>query len=918
MVGILTGRLENAGSYLQDGNDVDVDDGGFGARLRGCRRAAGLSQRELADRSGLSVRAIRNMEGGHTQWPYRDSLSRLADALGLHDTARAAFLAAIPRRQLAQQSRHVPGAASVGDGPGVPRQLPAGARHFTGREAELVVLDDLLAEAAADGQGTAAITAISGTAGVGKTALALRWAHQVAHRFPDGQLYVNLRGYDQDDPVPAETALASFLRALGVPGPDVPAGAEDRAAAYRSLLAGRKMLIVLDNAARVEQVRPLLPGGASCFTLVTSRDSLPGLVARDGAVPVELDPLPRADAVSLLGALIGERVSADQDAAERLAERCCRLPLALRVAAVRATARTGVPLAVLADELGRQSRLDLLEAGGDSATAVREVLSWSLRHLDPATARAFDLAALHPGPDLDAWALMALAGGALAGRGPDEPGHDEAEQRLSELALAHLLQPAGPCRYGLHDLLRAYGCERAAAGASGIDERGALTGLLDYLRDTAAAAIAIVYPAGGEHRPRLPGHAQPLSPVTGEQSARHWLEAERATLIAAIAFAARSGWPGHATILAGLLAEHLEVGGHYAEAVTVHQSGLHAARLGGDPQAEATALRNLGEIRLRQGEHAEALLCFEQAWKLTRRTGNTPAEYHVLHGLARLNRMQGRYHEAARYYQEILDLSRSTGSQRQQIRGLYGLGDIALRTGKYEQAACQLREAASLCDVTGDQVFLAYVLNNLGYLRLLQGRYRQADDYLGRCLAVCLETGDQVIGTYASCWLALSRVRAGHYSEPEVESGLREALARFRAAGNRHGEAQALICLGEFELRAGRPQEARDDLDQAQLIAAQTGELDERAEALNLLGQVFLATADPDSARSRHDEALMLATQLGDPYQRALAHRGLAAAEAALGNQAEARRHSERELACLADLGIPEPGDPSQRVVDVR
>lgn len=242
-----------------------------------------------------------------------------------------------------------------------------------------------------------------------KTALAVHWAHQVTGQFPDGQLYVDLRGYDPDHPVPATDALAWFLWALGVPHLDIPAEAAARAALYRSLLAGRRMLVVLDNARSVDQVRPLLPGASPCAVVVTSRDALAGLVARDGAARLDLDLLPLPDAVGLLDTLIGARVAADPGAAEELAERCCRLPLALRVATELAVVRPGAPLAQLVAELADQRRLlDLLDAGGDPRTGVRAVFSWSYRHLDGAAARAFRLLGLHPGPDLDCYAAAAL------------------------------------------------------------------------------------------------------------------------------------------------------------------------------------------------------------------------------------------------------------------------------------------------------------------------------------------------------------------------------------------------------------------------------------------------------------------------------------------------------------------------------
>ena len=291
------------------------------------------------------------------------------------------------------------------------------------------------------------ISAVSGTAGVGKTALAVRWAHRVAAAFPDGQLYVNLRGDDPDRPVNAAEALAGFLRALGVAGQDIPLEEAERAARYRSLVAGRRLLVVLDNAASVEQVRPLLPGTGSVMVVVTSRDSLAGLVARDGARRLDLDLLPAAEAVALLRALIGGRAEADPAAAEALAGLCARLPLALRVAAELAASRPDAPLSALVGELsGEANRLELLDAGGDPRGAVAGVFSWSYRHLALDAARMFRLLGPAPGPGL----------GPSRGRRAGRRQRGRGRRLLAVLARAHLIQPAGPGRYDMHDLLRAY------------------------------------------------------------------------------------------------------------------------------------------------------------------------------------------------------------------------------------------------------------------------------------------------------------------------------------------------------------------------------------------------------------------------------------------------------------------------------
>ena len=292
---------------------------------------------------------------------------------------------------------------------------------------------------------------------------------------------MNLRGYDPGPPVSSADALAGFLRALGVPGRDIPAEIGERAGMYRSLLAGRQILILLDNARDAAQVRPLLPGTSGCLTIVTSRDSLAGLVARDGARRIELDVLPLPDAVSLLHQLVGARVDADPGSASGLAELCCRLPLALRVAAELAAVRPKAALADLAAELSDQrARLELLDADGDRATAVETVFSWSEQHLDPAAARAFWLLGLHPGPDVDAHAMAALIATAP----------HEASRLLRRLARAHLTQLTTPGRYGMHDLLRRHAADRAITTMTFGEREEARARLLDFLQRTAIRAEA--------------------------------------------------------------------------------------------------------------------------------------------------------------------------------------------------------------------------------------------------------------------------------------------------------------------------------------------------------------------------------------------------------------------------------------------
>jgi hypothetical protein len=337
----------------------------------------------------------------------------------------------------------------------VPRELPGDVNSFVGRREQMVALDRFLAEAEeVSPYSPAIVTVVSGTAGVGKTALVTHWAHSRGDRFPDGQLYVNLRGYGPDSPLSTVQAQAEMLRSLGVPDGRLPKSVDARAKHFRSLVAGRRMLVVLDNANSAEQVRPLLPGVSSCLVLITSRDNLGGLISRDGARRIDLGLLPRTQAVELLRMLIGPRVDWEPVAANQLVNHCARLPLALRIVADLAVSNHDAPLAELVGELAdEQHRLDLLNAGSDPRTAVRAVFSWSYRGLDDREARVFRLLGLHSGRSYTPAGVATMA----------DIETFQADRALRSLAQAHLIERIGNQQFRMHDLLRLYASELALA-----------------------------------------------------------------------------------------------------------------------------------------------------------------------------------------------------------------------------------------------------------------------------------------------------------------------------------------------------------------------------------------------------------------------------------------------------------------------
>jgi DNA-binding SARP family transcriptional activator/tetratricopeptide (TPR) repeat protein len=757
-----------------------------------------------------------------------------------------------------------PPSTSVGNGQPadqVPHQLPADVSAFTGRAGEIAALDEFLLPVASS-EGTAVrastaavICAVSGTAGVGKTALAVRWAHRAAAQFPDGQLYVNLRGYDPDRPVTAADALAGFLRALGVPGQAIPSDEEERAARYRSLLAGRRMLVVLDNAASVDQVRPLLPGTPGCAVLVTSRDSLAGLVARHGARRIDLDLLPLPDAVSLLGQLIGLPAAADPDAVATLAGLCARLPLALRVAAELAATRPAETLGGLVAEVrNEQARLDLLDAGGDPRTSVRAVFSWSLDALDAGTARVFRLACLHPAADFEPWAVAALAGTPV----------EQVRRQLSDLNRAHLIQSAAPGRYGMHDLLRAYARDLAERREGEEEMHAATSRMNDHYLNAAAVAMNAVFPAERDRRPPIEPAASAVQPMADSAAALAWLDAELAALIAVTAHAAEHGRPRHAIRMAATLARYLDSSARYVEARSLHGFAYWAACQVGDRAAEGRALNGLGAAAfcLAGYDVADDLFC--RAADLFRETTDRASEGRALHNLGWVRWGQGRYQAAADLFQQELTLFRETGDRGAQAGAVDGLGVVAMHQGHYDVAVGYHRQALSMFDDAGDRRGAALSLANLGAVCDRQGHHQQA---------------------------------LGYYEQ---------AMALFRQVGERANEARMLANIGRDYHQQGRFQDAADHLTRALEFdrdsAHQWGEIKDRIG----LGDVLLAVAQPGQARAHYAAALGQAVQIGDMYEQARAHDGLGQACDALGDDALARSHWQQALELFAELGAPE------------
>ncbi|WP_220145310.1 AfsR/SARP family transcriptional regulator [Actinoplanes hulinensis] len=693
----------------------------------------------------------------------------------------------------------------------VPAQLPGDVPAFTGRAAELAELD----------RTGSPIVCLTGTPGAGKTALAVHWAHRARDRFPDGQLYVNLRGFDPEQPVTPLEALGILLASVLPHGRAAPAGLDERAAQYRTELAGHRMLVVLDNAATVEQVRHLLPGAPTCAVLVTSRDSLAGLVSVHGARRIPLGVLTAPDAAGLLRELVGERVTREPAAAATLVEQCARLPLALRIAAELAASRPDATLRALTTELAGQRRLDLLSDSGDPRAAVRAVFSWSLRHLPAAAVDLFALLGLHPGPWIDA-----LAAAALSGRPVREP--------LAALTRAHLIHRVADDRYGLHDLLRAYAAERAADGPA------ALARLHDHYLGAASAAMQVLYPGEAGRRPPVTATG-PVPDVAGPEAARDWLHTELPNLTAVAAHAAAHGAPAVTVRLAAILYRYLD-GDQHSAAVVVFETARAAARDLGDEPGEAYALNALAYTYAQEGRHPVAIERLEEALRLSSRAGDEVGEARALGNLAMIEEQLGRYESAAQRFEQALHRFRRLGDRTGEAHVRTRLASVEARLGHVGTARGHAERALAMHRRSGHRFGEAWALNSLSEVESHRGRHAAAAD--------------------------------GH----------RQALALFRELGHRSSQAWTLDSLGVGERRLGRFGRAREHHRQALEIFDDLGERFGQASALNGLGETYDACGDRKRALSAYRRAFELAVRTGARDQQARARAGIGEGEAEPGH----------------------------------
>jgi DNA-binding SARP family transcriptional activator len=621
----------------------------------------------------------------------------------------------------------------------VPRQLPSDVRHFVGRLAETGMLDSLAGEVARGG-GAFPVVVVSGMAGIGKTALAVHWARRAAPLFPDGQLYVNLRGFDPGgSPLTPAEVIRTFLEALGVAAKHMPTSYPAREGLYRSMLAGLRMLIVLDNAREAGQVRPLLPGSPGSMVVVTSRRQLTGLIAAEGACPVTLDILTERESTGILARRLGaERVVSESQAVSRLIELCGRLPLALVIATARAAIRPAIPLTQLVSQLtDSRLRMDVLEAD-DSTTSVRAAFSWSYRQLTGPASGMFRLLAVHPGPAITVPAAASLAGVPL----------EQAHAQLSELSEAHLIVEQDAGRFCLHDLVRSFAAETAetAETADGGDEnRGALGRVLDYYLHTACAADRVLNPA------RDTILLEPLQPgvesveVAGQEEAFAWFDAEREAMLALVPLAAKRGFHTHAWQVPWAMVDFLERRGYWEDLVGTQRTALSSARQVHDPVAQARANRALGHACSQAGLMAEAEEYLAQALILFGQAGDAVGQARTHQDLSAMLDQRDRPAEALRHDQLALGIYTKAGHRAGQASALNAIGWLLARLEDYTGAMSYCARALDLYREVGNRRGEAAALDSLGYAHHHVGEHTVAITYFRESLGLFRELGDRYL-----------------------------------------------------------------------------------------------------------------------------------------------------------------------------
>lgn len=746
-----------------------------------------------------------------------------------------------------------------------PRDLPAPITPLVGRSDEMTQLDEALL-AARSSSGPNAVL-ICGPAGSGKTSLAIAWSHTVADRHPDGQLYLDLRGYDVSRARTPSAAADAVLRRLGVEAAGIPPELSERAALLRSHLIDRRLLLLLDNAHSADQVWPLIPGSSSGFVVITSRDMLPGLVARAGVQRIIVDRLTEEAAVDLLTGLIGSPARAEPEAVRALAARCAHLPLALRVAAEIVTRDRHRPLSEQVTRFERRpARLDLLDSGCDEHTAVRSVFSWSRRRLSKPAGTMFELLGLSPARELDP-----AAAAALLGAGPEV-----GAAALDELIRAHLVEPH-LLTFGLHDLLRDYVVELAARW-SPAEKRAARMRLFDYYLEAGRGAVRV-----------------------GTAEATGWLDRHRATLVA-LARSAGHDSPSHCLELSALIHPYLEDSGYYVEAITVQRRAIEVARKTGDYGRLAASLRRLAGALRRSGAFGESLAAATEALAISEALPDRAGMADALQALATVHIRQGRNEQGVDQLSRAVTIYRELGDRAGEAAAANRWGIALLQLGQLAEALAQHGRAHEMYRELGAALPTGRAANNVGVLQVRLGLYQSAHEALSEALTVARATGNRAGVGVALANLGDLAERQRHFTE--AVANYRQAIEVCEEVCYLSGLADARRGLGLALGRLGAHDEGQAALQEALELGRRIGDADIETATLNDLGLVQrLAGHD---GTEWHRAAHANAERTGDRYQRARALDGLAVGAWSAGAVDHARRQWREAFDLFVDLGVPE------------
>jgi tetratricopeptide (TPR) repeat protein/transcriptional regulator with XRE-family HTH domain len=851
----------------------------FAGLLRKLRTDAGLTQEELAEAASLSPRSISDLERGINRTARKDTALLLADALNLTGPARTEFEAVARGRAPANGTRtdEVRGGMAAAT-----RTLPRDIASFTGRELELRELVD--AAGAAGSGGVVGIHAIGGMAGVGKTAFAIHAAHELAGQFPDGQIFLALHGHTPGRrPLEPADALATLLMTAGVPAPRIPPDLGSRLALWRDRLAGKQLLLILDDAADSEQVRPLLPGSGHNLVLVTSRRHLTAL---EDSRTISLDSLPPEDAARLLIRLAARpELDADDAAVAEITRLCAYLPLAVGMLARQLHHHpTWTPADLATDLAATRDRLSLMQAENVSVAAA---FNLSYDDLGERQQRLFRRLGLHPGAEIDSYAAAAL----------DDTGQAAVRRDLETLYDHYLLTEPKRGRYRLHDLLKEHARTLAAEQDPDHDRTQARERLYDYYQHAAELADRRLarYTRPGPGDDATPARETP--DLSDRTLSLRWARAERATLLACLDEASHAGQHARVIALTAALTSLLRQDGPWADAICRHTAAVSAARYLGGPLEVANALHDLGVANYLAGDYRGAADALTESRDIYGRTGERLGQANALSNLGVvLRHLSADYAGATGGLEQALDIYRDLGDRHGQANALTNLGVVRGLTNDYGGAVEALTAAIDLARGIGDGQGQANALGNLGILLRHLGKYPEAAQAAQEALRIFRDFGDRLGQANALGGLGNVRREMGDY--PDAAQALESALRIFQELGERLGQARILSDLAVVRQLTGDYQRATTALEMSLTICRDLGDRGGEVEVLNKTGTLYRVSGDLSRARDCHEQALTLAREIGGAWDEAHALAGLGrwARDAGLTAQAEASLEQAAEI----------------------